>query len=267
MARKGGKGLLAGKMMATNKDKDKKKPLVYPDLLALVSRTPSILILLTFLSFSSLAFALLPLSSSSWTQTVARRSLSILRCPTVILISSDGFRYGYHFKCPTPNIHRLISNGTEAILGVVPVFPTLTFPNHYSIVTDLYPKSHGIINNFFIDPISGDAFSKHREEPHWVARRASLQGFKAAAYFLAGSERVDDGLSYFDLPIDKIPVFVALYLEEPNSKGHEFGPDQPEITNAVAPIDTMNGRLIAGLESGGIFEDVCCGGSWNSWHL
>ncbi|KAJ0964510.1 hypothetical protein J5N97_025648 [Dioscorea zingiberensis] len=90
-----------------------------------------------------------------------------------------------------------------------------------------------------------------------------LQGFKAAAYFLVGSEvskgswdcppeicpkydssvpfekLVDDGLSYFDLPIDKIPVFVALYLEEPDSKGHEFGPDQPEITNAVARIDTM----------------------------
>ncbi|KAJ0973997.1 hypothetical protein J5N97_015962 [Dioscorea zingiberensis] len=248
-------------------------------------RTPSLL-LLTFISFfSSLAFAFFFLSSSSTTQSLARRSLSVLRRPTVILISSDGFRYGYQFKCPTPNIHRLISNGTEAVPGLVPVFPTLTFPNHYSIVTGLYPESHGIINNFFIDPISGDAFSKRRHEPRWwlgepLWETVSNQGFKAAAYFWAGSEvskgswdcppefcpkydssvpfekRVDDVLSYFDLPIDEIPLFVALYFEEPDSKGHEFGPDHPEITKAVARIDTMIGRLIASLESRGIFEDV-----------
>ncbi|KAJ0985496.1 hypothetical protein J5N97_003852 [Dioscorea zingiberensis] len=140
--------------------------------------------------------------------------------------------------------------------GLVPVFPTLTFPNHYSIVTGLYPESHGIINNFFIDPISGDAFSKHRHGPRWwlgepLWETVSNQGFKAAAYFWAGSEvskgswdcppefcpkydssvpfekRVDDVLSYFDLPIDEILLFIALYFEEPDSKGHEFGPDHP----------------------------------------
>ncbi|KAJ0971355.1 hypothetical protein J5N97_019314 [Dioscorea zingiberensis] len=63
--------------------------------------------------------------------------------------------------------------------------------------------------------------------------------------------------SYFDLPIDEIPLFVAIYFEEPDSKGYGFGPDHPEITKAVARTDTMIGRLIASLESRGIFEDVC----------
>ncbi|KAJ0964481.1 hypothetical protein J5N97_025619 [Dioscorea zingiberensis] len=227
-------------------------------------RTPSLLLLLTFISFfSSLAFPLLFLSSSSTTQSLARCSLSVLRRPTVILISVDGFRYGYQFKCPTPNIHHLISNGTEAVPGLVPVFPTLTFPNHYSIVTGLYPESHGIINNFFIDPISCDAFSKRRHEPRWwlgepLWETVSNQGFKAAAYTgrLEVSKAVDDVLSYFDLPIDEIPSYVALYFEELDSKGHEFAYDHPEITKAVARIDTMIGRLIASLESRGIFEDV-----------
>ena len=62
-----------------------------------------------------------------------------LHHPVVILISSDGFRFGYQFKAPTPNIRRLIQDGTEAESGLIPVFPTLTFPNHYSIVTGLYP--------------------------------------------------------------------------------------------------------------------------------
>ncbi|KAJ0964507.1 hypothetical protein J5N97_025645 [Dioscorea zingiberensis] len=194
-------------------------------------RTPSLLLLLTFISFfSSLAFALLFLSSSSTTQSLARCSLSVLRQPTVILISVDGFRYGYQFKCPTPNIHHLISNGTEVVPGLVPVFPTLTFPNHYSIVTGLYPESHGIINNFFIDPISCDAFSK-RPPPNLIGGSASHLGrpppTKASRPRLLGPP--------------EIPAFAALYFEEPDSKGHEFGHDHPEITKAVARIDTMIG--------------------------
>ncbi|KAJ8643440.1 hypothetical protein MRB53_005188 [Persea americana] len=85
----------------------------------------------------------------------AARPLTRLNKPVVILISSDGFRFGYQFKTPTPNIARLIANGTEAETGLIPVFPTLTFPNHYSIATGLYPPFHGIINNRFVDPATG----------------------------------------------------------------------------------------------------------------
>jgi ectonucleotide pyrophosphatase/phosphodiesterase family member 1/3 len=73
----------------------------------------------------------------------------------VILISSDGFRFGYQHKTDTPNIHRLIQEGTEAETGLIPSFPTITFPNHYTIATGLYPPYHGIINNYFPDPITG----------------------------------------------------------------------------------------------------------------
>ncbi|KAJ0964529.1 hypothetical protein J5N97_025667 [Dioscorea zingiberensis] len=105
-------------------------------------RTLSLLLLLTFISFfSSLAFALLFLSSSSTTQSLARYFLSVLRRPTVILISVDGFRYGYQFKCPTPNIHHLISNGTRS----PPACPRLPY-SHLSQPLfhrhGLYPESH-----------------------------------------------------------------------------------------------------------------------------
>lgn len=105
-------------------------------------------------------------------------------------------------------------------------------------------------------------------------------GFKAATYFWPGSEvikgnwdcpvgycknynksvpfedRVDTVLSYFDLADDDIPVFMTLYFEDPDYQGHQVGPDDPEITKAVARIDDMIGRLIEGLEKRGVFEDV-----------
>ncbi|KAL0374478.1 UNVERIFIED_CONTAM: Ectonucleotide pyrophosphatase/phosphodiesterase family member 3 [Sesamum radiatum] len=193
--------------------------------------------------------------------------------------------FGYQFKIDTPNINRLIKNGTEAEVGLIPVFPTLTFPNHYSIVTGLYPAYHGIINNYFTDPETGNHFTMHSHEPEWwlgepLWETVVNHGLKASTYFWPGSEvkkgswdcpkgycmfyngsvpfeeRVDTVLKYFDLPSDEIPSFMTLYFEDPDHQGHKVGPDDPQITEAVAGIDKMMGRLIRGLEERGVFEDV-----------
>ncbi|XAR67168.1 Nucleotide diphosphatase [Bertholletia excelsa] len=251
------------------------------------------LVLTTCVAFSAAgAFAFLFFSSSSSPQPhpsestyESARPLTKLTHPVVLLISSDGFRFGYQYKTETPNIHRLINNGTEAETGLIPVFPTLTFPNHYSIVTGLYPPYHGIINNHFIDPYTGDSFTMGSHEPKWwlgepLWETLANHGLKAATYFWPGSEvkkgswtcpenycklyngsvpfeeRVDTVLKYFDLPSSEIPVFMTLYFEDPDHQGHQVGPDDPEITEAVARIDKMIGRLIKGLEERGVFEDV-----------
>ncbi|KAJ4953701.1 hypothetical protein NE237_030533 [Protea cynaroides] len=223
-------------------------------------------------------------STPADTETTAR-PLTKLDHPVVLLISSDGFRFGYQFKTPTPNIGRLIANGTEAETGLISVFPTLTFPNHYSIVTGLYPAYHGIINNYFVDPADGDTFTMGSHEPKWwlgepLWETVVNHGLQAATFFWPGSEvhkgswncpskfcqyyngsvpfeeRVDTVLHYFDLPSSEIPSFMTLYFEDPDHQGHQVGPDDPEITEAVARIDRMIGRLIDGLEKRGVFEDV-----------
>ncbi|KAG6545032.1 hypothetical protein Mapa_013724 [Marchantia paleacea] len=215
------------------------------------------------------------------------RPLRKLSRPTVILISSDGFRWAYNFKVPTPNIERLRTNGTEAATGLIPVFPSLTFPNHYSIVTGLYPAWHGVIANSFSDPEFKDPIGFYQGnidpkwwggEPIWVT--ATKNGLQAATYFWPGSEvpngpwtcprefcqpyngsvpyedRVDKVLSYMDLPTEKIPSFISLYFESPDHEGHLTGPDSPEVAEAVGKIDSLIGRLIGGLEERGLFEDV-----------
>ncbi|CAN6819863.1 unnamed protein product [Brassica oleracea var. botrytis] len=207
-----------------------------------------------------------------------------LNKPVVLMISCDGFRFGYQFKTDTPNIDLLISEGTEAKSGLIPVFPTMTFPNHYSIATGLYPAYHGIIMNSFTDPVTGDKFNKGLDpkwwlgEPLWVT--AANQGRKAVTYFWPGSEvpkdswtcpkelcphynssvtfeeRVDKVLSYFDLPQSDIPDFLMLYFDQPDKEGHEYGPDDPRVTAAVGRVDKMIGRVIQGLKKREIFDEV-----------
>jgi predicted AlkP superfamily pyrophosphatase or phosphodiesterase len=213
------------------------------------------------------------------------RPLSKLPKPVVLLISTDGFRFGYQHKAANPHLRRLIANGTSAANGLIPVFPTLTFPNHYSIVTGLYPSAHGIINNNFPDPVSGDRFNMGSHDPKWwlgepLWATAADQGVRASTFFWPGSEvhkgawdcpekycrqyngsvpfedRVDAILGYFDLPADEMPQFLTLYFEDPDHQGHQVGPDDPAITDAVEHIDQLMGRLIAGLEARGVFEDV-----------
>src|SRR6185503_4731476 len=59
--------------------------------------------------------------------------------PYVILISADGFRYDYAEKYKAEHLLALANGGVKAE-SMVPSFPSVTFPNHYSIVTGLYPS-------------------------------------------------------------------------------------------------------------------------------
>ncbi|KAJ0250876.1 Nucleotide pyrophosphatase-like protein [Hirschfeldia incana] len=233
-------------------------------------------------------FALLYFSSQNVVVSLNASPLKKLDKHVVLLISSDGFRFGYQFKTNLPNIHRLIGNGTEAETGLIPVFPTVTYPNHYSIVTGLYPAYHGIINNRFVDPKTGHVFTMASHEPEWwlgepLWETVVNQGLKAATSIWPGSEvrkgswdcpkgfcqhynasapsgddddRVDTILSYFDLPSGDIPSFITVHFDDPDPQGHQVGPDDSFITEAVANVDRLIGRFIKGLEKRGVFEDV-----------
>ncbi|KAH0894924.1 hypothetical protein HID58_057353 [Brassica napus] len=118
----------------------------------------------------------------------------------------------------------------------------MTFPNHYSIATGLYPAYHGIIMNSFTDPVTGDKFNKGLDpkwwlgEPLWVT--AANQGRKAVTYFWPGSEVPKDSWTC------------------PKELCHEYGPDDPRVTAAVGRVDRMIGRVIQGLKKREIFDEV-----------
>ena len=85
--------------------------------------------------------------------------------PPLILISFDGFRWDYRTKYSPSNMNRLAAKGVSADL--IPSYPSKTFPNHYTIVTGLYPGHHGIVANTVKDPPTG----RRRGPVHGSCRR------------------------------------------------------------------------------------------------
>uniref|UniRef100_A0A8C5H466 Ectonucleotide pyrophosphatase/phosphodiesterase family member 1-like n=1 Tax=Gouania willdenowi TaxID=441366 RepID=A0A8C5H466_GOUWI len=176
----------------------------------------------------------------------------------LILVSLDGFRSEYlkdHIS-HMPIIDKLRNNGTTAPY-MRPVYPTKTFPNHYSIVTGLYPESHGIVDNKMYDPTRNTFFSLKTEEkfnpkwyqgePIWIT--AMHQKLKTGTFFWPGSDvtRVLTILEWLDLPKDKRPDFYTLYLDEPDSSGHRYGPGSSQVIQALENVNNMMGMLMDGL--------------------
>ena len=219
---------------------------------------------------------------SSYVQANTIRDLR----PTIILISIDGFRSDYLDKYEPPNLKSLAQNGVRA-KWMTPSFPSKTFPNHYAIVTGLYPQNNGIVeNNVFDKTFNASLTMSNREEvsngrwwlgePIWVT--AEKQGQKTAPYLWPGSEaeiggvrptywkpydgkvpndtRVDTILGWLDLPAGERPTFLTLYFNDVDNAGHDYSPDAPETRNAVLRVDNEIGRLIGGLKARGIGPEV-----------
>ncbi len=206
--------------------------------------------------------------------------------PTVILIGFDGFRNDYMDKTDTPYLHRLTAEGVRA-QGMIPAFPSKTFPNFYCLATGLYPENNGIVGNTMFDPEFNARFRMSDRgavedgrwwggEPIWVT--AERQGQKCGIFFWVGSEaeiagvrptywkrydsmipnaeRVAQALAWLDLPAAQRPRFVALYFSDADHFGHRHGPDSPEVIKAIQELDGTLGSLLQGLETRGIFERV-----------
>src|ERR1700735_4485021 len=77
----------------------------------------------------------------------------------VVLVSLDGFRWDYAKRDGATHLLALGRQGVWAPEGMIPSFPSLTFPNHFTIVTGLYPEHHGLVANSFLDPASGKRYS------------------------------------------------------------------------------------------------------------
>lgn len=206
--------------------------------------------------------------------------------PTVILVSFDGWRWDYDTKAPAPNLRSLMARGVRAE-SLIPSFPSKTFPNHYTIVTGLYPEHHGIVANTIKDPATGRLFepSRAREmrdamwwggEPIWVT--AARAGQSSATMFWPGSEapirgvlprywkaydgaypaeaRIDQVLEWMDLPQGDRPRFITVYFEDTDRAGHQRGPDSPAVREAITRTDSYLGRLLRGLERRRLAENV-----------
>lgn len=206
--------------------------------------------------------------------------------PYLVLISIDGFSWDYMSIYPTPALDRIAASGIRAE-SMRPVFPSLTFPNHYSIATGLYPSEHGIVHNHFPDEAreawyhlwdrsSVENGRWYGGEPVWVT--AENNGLVSAAYYFVGTEaaiqgvppshwhsfdasvpgsdRVERVIDWLRWPEDRRPHLVTLYFEHVDTAGHDFGRGSPQLAEAVAEVDGNIGRLLDAIDELGLDDEV-----------
>ncbi|KAI9745089.1 MAG: hypothetical protein M1818_001367 [Claussenomyces sp. TS43310] len=232
----------------------------------------------------------------AWRLSIGRRKTTIqptfsngtaLFAPTTILISLDGFRADFLQRGITPRLKAFIEEGVSPAY-MKPSFPSVTFPNHYTLVTGLYPESHGIVGNTFWDSEFQQQFaytdpSRSMQgkwwdgEPLWVT--AEKQGIRTAIHMWPGSEahimepepsfldefnkhealpnKVHRVLELLDKPghedenaaiVDMRPQLIAAYVPNVDVDGHRFGPNSTEIRTTINEVDTMLDQIFVGLE-------------------
>ena len=234
------------------------------------------LVLRSFLGAVCLAQAIAPVITVDHGPNAPQQ----LAKPYVILVSLDGFRYDYPQRYHAKNLLDLAARGASAPDGMTPPYPSITFPSHYTIITGLYPEHHGIIGNTFYDPLRKEIYSSHDPKtvcdgtwyggtPLWVL--AEQQGMRSASFFWVGSEadiqktrptyylkfdgsfpngkRVEQVLAWLRLPPEQRPHFITLYFSDTDTAGHRFGPDSPQVADAVHELDDQIGKLVAGIKA------------------
>lgn len=226
------------------------------------------------------SFLLFACSKTPDSVTVAETEQSLL------IISIDGLRHDYLSLHQAPMLAELAAGGVH-VKQLQPVFPSKTFPNHYSLVTGLHPERHGIVDNSMYDPEHQRQFAMSmadqvadgfwwQGEPIWIT--AELQGVKAATYFFPGSEaeikgkrpsywfpyvhetpnreRTEQVLAWLALPEAERPRVITLYFSDVDSAGHNYGPRSEQVAQALAEVDAELTYLVQTLRERGQAEQV-----------
>src|SRR5579862_736306 len=199
--------------------------------------------------------------------------------PYVVLVSLDGFRYDYAEKYAATHLLSIAAHGASTPDGMIPSYPSITFPNHYTIVTGLHPEHHGIVAMTFLDPTRNQHYSFRDATtvtdgswyggvPLWSL--AEKQGMRSACFFWPGSEaeiagerpsyylhfddhfpdeaRIQQVTDWLRLPPARRPHFITLYYSNVDHAGHQFGPRSEQTIDAVHRVDELIGTLRAKLK-------------------
>ncbi len=202
--------------------------------------------------------------------------------PYVIVISADGFRHDYAKKYGAKSLLALAEQGVQA-KAMVPSYPSVTGPNHYALITGLYPSHSGFVDNYFYDRRREDDFSMGRREKitdgswlkglplwglaeknkvlsaslFWVASNGTAGGIRPTYYYdyhekFNASERVAIVENWLKLPQAVRPHLITLYFYEVDKMGHLHGPDSEQTQKAVQMVDQAVGDLMKKVDALGL---------------
>lgn len=198
-------------------------------------------------------------------------NVSFAKQPT-ILISIDGFAHYYLDKFKPEFLTQFAKSGVKSE-GMISVYPSKTFPNHLSMVTGQPPAIHGLVHNKFYNREIGQEYrlGQGKDNDKWVNVKpiweiAKEQGVESAIYFWPESEtklkvkapkynksykhntpnevRLDQVVSWLELPEAERPQLLITYISTIDSIGHHFGTDSEELADAVQNIDLLLKRFV-----------------------
>ncbi|MCP4004816.1 MAG: alkaline phosphatase family protein [bacterium] len=198
----------------------------------------------------------------------------------VIVFVFDGLSPATVAAADTPHLDRMAREGAHTH-EMMPVFPSLSLPNHFTLSTGCYPARHGIVSNHFHDPergfygVKGDADWILECEPlHVVAER---QGIRSAVFGWVGNTSSSRGqlasiAEPFRVPVpspeqqadaiiaqldaDLSPGLIAAYVTEPDSTAHSDGPTGQATLEMAHQVDAQIGRVLAAIEERGLSQRV-----------
>lgn len=200
---------------------------------------------------------------------------SLRRAPKsrVVLLVFDGLAPATLAAAHTPNLDRMARTGAHS-RDMLPVFPSLSMPNHTSLSTGCQPARHGVVANHFMDPKHGinvrrgDADWLLQCEPlhvvaerqgirsavlGWVANSSSTRGKLATVAETyrppvpSAQHRVDQVLELLD--DDRSFGYIAAYSDEPDHTAHVHGPTGAQTVATLEEIDAQVGRMMTAIEA------------------
>jgi predicted AlkP superfamily pyrophosphatase or phosphodiesterase len=210
-----------------------------------------------------------------------RNSAAQQKKPYVIMISVDGMRYDYAKNYGADHLLGLGRAGVKAEY-MIPSYPSVTFPNHYSLVTGLYPSHHGIVGNKFYDRSFKANYSTKGKTVvegkwyggtplwvlaeqqqmltasfYWVGSEAPVRGILPTYYYkynekIGIHERIKAVVDWLKLPAEKRPHLITFYFPEVDHAGHNFGPGSPQTQHAVKFIDSAVNEMNKAVKATGL---------------
>ncbi|XP_059165163.1 glycerophosphocholine cholinephosphodiesterase ENPP6-like isoform X3 [Physella acuta] len=150
-------------------------------------------------------------------------------------------------------------------------FPTLSYPNYYTLMTGLHTESHGMTGNYMYDTARNESFligtNKEQYHAHWweggepIWVSATRLNKTCYMFRWPGCEVTIRGVTptycreYRGVPTleefrldmgDSIQLltngstnFTAVYYEKSDAVGHQYGPDSPELGQTLRDLDAV----------------------------
>nr|XP_010951660.2 glycerophosphocholine cholinephosphodiesterase ENPP6 [Camelus bactrianus] len=185
----------------------------------------------------------------------------------------DGFRSDYisdENLESLPGFKEIVSRGVK-VDYLTPDFPSLSYPNYYTLMTGRHCEVHQMIGNYMWDPATKKSFDIgvnrdslmplwwNGSEPLWITLTKAKR--KVYMYYWPGCEveilgvRPTYCLEYKNVPTDinfasavsdalhfeksGRADLAAIYHERIDVEGHHYGPSSPQRKDALKAVDTV----------------------------